>query len=126
MRVVLDTQKEGMEALVKPWELEALNFLWERGREGASSREVWEYVSKNYKISRASIINLLHRLTKNGVLEKEERSGKGGYHGVFRPRLDEREFGLEVVRTVLSKLKELFPEALNVVLKELAQSKEKI
>jgi len=50
MRVVLDTQKEGIEALVKPWELEALNFLWERGGEGASSREVWEYVSMSQAV----------------------------------------------------------------------------
>ena len=117
MRLVLDTSKSGLRALMKPWEQEVLRFLWERG-EWVNSREVWRHVSKRYRISRASIINFLKVLVEGGVLEREERSGKGGYHGVYRPRLDERAFGLMVVRTVLSKLSELYPEATREVIGE--------
>lgn len=118
MHIVFDTSKEGMETLMRPWQVEILRFIWERGKEGVTSRDVWNHLSGVYKISRASVINFLHKMTEDGVLKDEPRTGKGGYRGFYTPELDERGFGLLVVRTIISKLSEAFPDEANEAIKE--------
>ena len=49
------------------------------------SREVWSHVNKNLNpktISRASIINFLNAIVDEGVLDYNEKSGKGGYQSL--------------------------------------------
>jgi len=72
-----------------------LRFVWERNDEGAISREVWSSVNERLvgkTISRASIINFLNAMVDEGVLDYDERTGKGGYHRVYRPKLNETSF----------------------------------
>lgn len=114
MWIVFDTTKEGMETLMKPWQVEILKFAWQRGGKGFTSREV---STGTYKISRASVINFLNALTEKGVLNCEQRTGKGGYHGFYTPKYNEEEFRLLVARTIISKLYQTFPEAVREVLK---------
>jgi hypothetical protein len=68
-------------------------------------------------ISRASIINFLNGMVDEGVLDFEEKSGKGGYHRVYIPKLDEGGFKKAVAKSVLSSLIRDFPEETNDVLK---------
>ncbi|MFB0543232.1 MAG: BlaI/MecI/CopY family transcriptional regulator [Candidatus Bathyarchaeia archaeon] len=118
MHIVFDTSKQGLETLMKPWQVEILRFLWKSGREGVTSKDVWSHLSRVYKISRASVINFLQKLAEDGVLKNEPQTGKGGYRGFYTPKLDEREFGLLVVRTILTRLSEVFPDAAHEAIKE--------
>ena len=50
-------------------------------------------------------------MVEEGILTYEERSGKGGYHRIYYPKMDREQFGQHVVETITNKLKEVFPEA---------------
>jgi hypothetical protein len=68
-------------------------------------------------ISRASIINFLNAMVDEGVLDYKEKSGKGGYHRVYLPKLDEGGFKKAVAKSVISSLMRDFPKETNEVLK---------
>ncbi len=68
-------------------------------------------------ISRASIINFLNAMVDEGVLDYDERTGKGGYHRVYRPKLNETSFKKYVAQTVISSLMKDFPVETREVLK---------
>jgi transcriptional regulator CtsR len=44
------------------------------------------------------------------VLEYEEKSGKGGYHRVYYPKMKREQFAEHVVEKITDKLGEVFPE----------------
>jgi hypothetical protein len=48
-------------------------------------------------------------MVEEGILEYEERTGKGGHHRVYYPKMNRDEFADYVVRKITSKLKEVFP-----------------
>ena len=111
IEVVFDTTKTGLETVMRPWEAEALEYMWSRDGEIVSTREVWEHVYPLYGISRASINQFLMRMAFVGVLVNRPQSGKGGLHGRFTPRLDEAAFRREAVKKILDSLLDSFPEA---------------
>ena len=43
------------------------------------------------------------------ILEYEERSGKGGYHRVYYPKMNREEFAKHVKKMITDKLNEVFP-----------------
>ena len=69
-------------------------------------------------ISRASIINFLNGMVEEGVLDYEEKTGKGGYRRLYRTRLDEKAFKKHLVTTVVSSLLMDFPDETREVLEE--------
>ena len=84
---IMDLQKEGLLMFFKPWQLICLQTLW-NSNEGLSSKEVWESVKD--MISRASVINFLDEMTRNGLLIKDKMYGRGGFHGVYKAIYDEQ------------------------------------
>ena len=60
------------------------------------------------KMSRASVINSLNDMVDEGILEYEEKSGKGGYHRIYYPKMDREEFAVYITELIKEKLKELF------------------
>ena len=107
-----DVSQKGLMAVLRDYEEIALRILWESS-EGLNSRSVHERVNKKLSpnsISRASIINYLEDLREMGVLHGEEKSGKGGYHWVYKPAMDESGFKKYIVETLLGNLKRDFPE----------------
>lgn len=111
----LDTGKNGINAVWKDYENEAINYLLKRGEEGANSSSVFSQV--NFKlseigqtISRASIIFFLNRLVDDQLATYIERSGKGGYHKVYALIERTRDaFNGTVIDKFLYKLWETFP-----------------
>jgi hypothetical protein len=104
--IVYDTSQVGLEAVLRPWQLKALQVLWS-SPEGAKSVTVWAEVNKVLEgetISRASIINFLEEMRELGVLSGVEESGKGGYHWVYSPAMDESGFKRFIADTLLGKL----------------------
>ena len=51
------------------------------------------------------------------VLDYDERTGKGGYHRVYRPKLNEAAFKKYVTQTAISSLMKNFPAETKKALK---------
>ena len=118
---VFDTSKDGLGTVLTEYGEIAMRILWETNEENMKSQVVWLQVNKilmeeDKSISRASIINFLNDMVDVGVLEYEERTGKGGYHRVYSPAFDEEGFKRHMVETMISKLLEIWPEEARAVL----------
>jgi len=112
--ITYDTSQVGLEAVLRTWQLKTLQVLW-RSPGGAKSFTVWAKVNKvleGESISRASIINFLEAMREVGVLSGVEESGKGGYHWVYSPAMDESGFKTFIANTLLGRLGSEFPEGL--------------
>jgi len=120
MNLMFDPKAEGLSKVLRDYQEEALRFVW-GSEQGVNSRSVWLHVNEAFggekTISRASIINFLNAMVDEGVLNYEEKSGKGGYHRVYLPRLDESGFKKAMAKSVISSLMRDFPEETNEVLK---------
>lgn len=120
MTLIFNPASDGLSKVFRDYQEEALRFVWERNKEGAISREVWSHTNDRLvgkTISRASIINFLNAMVDEGVLDYDERTGKGGYHRVYRPKLNETAFKKYVAQTVISSLMKDFPAETKEVLK---------
>ena len=111
-----DPESRGLSKVFKDYQQEALRAVWQ-SEEGAISREVWQHVNGNLdgggSISRASIINFLNDMVDEGVLDYHEESGKGGFHRVYKPKMDESELKRYIAETVLMSLMRDFPNETN-------------
>jgi len=86
--------------------------LNEETRTGLTSGQAHGFIQgteeKELMMSRASVIFFLNDMIEEGVLEYEEESGKGGFHRVYYPKMDRRQFADHVTKTITDKLKEVF------------------
>jgi len=57
-------------------------------------------------------------ILSKGVLDYEERSGKGGYHRVYFPKMDETGYRKHILREVIESMERDFPEETKEVIKE--------
>ncbi len=116
-----DPEKNGLAKILRNYQIEALKSLWKNSEKGLTSREVYEYVNGKIdgSISRASIINFLKEMADERVLNYKERTGKGGHHRVYTPRLNESEFKKYVAQTMINSLLKDFPEETKTAISEL-------
>ena len=122
-KLEFDTSQKGLRMVLKDWQEEALRSLWENPQQGRISREVWDKVNQRMSpatISRASIINFLEDMASMGVLGKTEITGKGGYRGVYSPKMDESEFKEFVARTAVEAIVRNFPEETRQTIKKIS------
>lgn len=107
----LNTENEGLGSIWKPYEIKAVEILLSH-EERQSTGEVWNKILESgIKISRASVIFFLNRLVNEGLADFIEKTGKGGYHKLYRLIADDRtELGSVLVDRFLYKLWEIFPE----------------
>ena len=112
MPLSIDTGNIGLEMFFKPYQVEALRVLRNRGSEGANSRIVWNTVNETLPspISRASIINSLNMMVDEGVLSFTERTGKGGHQRVYRLDMTWSELKMFLARIVIDKIMVEYPE----------------
>jgi predicted transcriptional regulator len=123
MTLILNPEGDGLAKVFRDYQEIALRHVWKKGDEGVISREVWTHVNENLNpktISRASIINFLNAMVDEGVLDYTERTGKGGYHRVYRPKLDETDFKKFLAETVISSLMRDFPNETKEAIKLVA------
>ena len=120
MTLIFNPEKNGLAKILRNYQIEALKSVWKNSEKGLTSREVYEYANEKIddSISRASIINFLKAMADEGVLNYTERTGKGGYHRVYTPRLNESEFKTYVAQTMIASLLKDFPEETKGVKKE--------
>jgi len=115
MEFIFDTSKKGLETVMKEYQAICMEFLWEKGEKGGSTREAWLHINKilipkEKTISRASIIQFMRKMEEKGILKYWERTGKGGYHRIYAPLLDEAKFKELIAKRVIEKLLEEFEE----------------
>ena len=123
MSLEMDLSKTGYEMFFKPYQVLALRYLW-TVQEGANSREVWDHVNEQLQgsISRASIINSLNAIVDNGLLGYEEKTGRGGYHRIYRHRYNEAELKEYLASSFIRKLLKEFPEETRRALSQLTKT----
>jgi predicted transcriptional regulator len=84
------------------------------------SKAIMDRVNAGLKskiISRASVINFLEAMREAGVLKGVEKTGKGGYHWIYSPSMNEAEFKQYIARTILESLMRSFPEETKTTIK---------
>ncbi len=99
-----------------------MKFMWDVGGQGAISKDVWIKVNERLvgkTISRASIINFLNVMVDEGVLDFDERTGKGGYHRVYRPKYYESSFKQYLAQVMISSLMKDYPQETMEVIRSL-------
>ena len=120
--IVFDTSQHKLQKTLKDYQELSLRFVWEEQSGGAKSKEVYDFVNEKLgggrTISRASIINFLASMAEEGVLDYEERSGKGGYHRVYFPKMDETGYRKHILREVIESMDRDFPEETKEVIRE--------
>jgi len=104
IEVVFDTTKTDLEAIMVPWKAASLRYVWSKGGDVVTNRDLWEHIYPLYKISRTSINQFMKSMTEAGVLVNRPQTGKGGMHGRYSPKLGEEDFRGEVARMVLNRL----------------------
>ncbi len=122
MTLKFDPEKKGLAKILRNYQIEALKSLRKNSEKGLTSREVYEYVNGKIdgSISRASIINFLKAMADERVLNYKERTGKGGHHRVYTPRLNESEFKKYVAQTMINSLLKDFPEETKTAISQLS------
>ena len=108
-----DTNQKGLFTLFKPYQAELLEHLWDlnkKERTGFNSGEAHRFLlGSPEKKSRASVIFFLNDMVDDDILDYEERTGKGGHHRVYYPKMNRDEFALFVTERITKKLNEVFP-----------------
>ena len=111
-----NTSKDGLLTLFKPYQAAILEHLWglnSETRTGLTSSQAYTFLQETgdmeLKKSRASVIFSLNDMVDDGVLSYTKRSGKGGYHRVYFPKMNRDEFAKHVKKTITDKLAEVFP-----------------
>ena len=110
-----DTAREGLYTLFKPYQVMLLEHIWELNENekvGVNSSRAHKYLlTTSEKKSRASVIFFLNDLVDEGILDYEERTGKGGHHRVYYPKMNRDEYAAYVTGTITTKLGKVFPLA---------------
>ena len=103
-----DLGKDGLEAVLSPWQVAVMRYVWEVGE--TDSRCAYEFLrDTKFAMSRASLINFLKKMADEGFLGYSEKTGKGGFKGIWRTHaeaLDEDAFRQMVAERVRVKLLE--------------------
>ena len=86
--MIFDTSEKGLLTLFKPYQAALLEHIWELnnpGRTGITSGQAHQFLQQNndpeIRKSRAAVIFFLNDMVDDGILDYEEKSGKGGYTG---------------------------------------------
>lgn len=113
--MIFNTEEEGLLTLFKPYQAALLEYLWElneRKTVGLTSGQLYNWLKDHPDSkSRASVIFFMNDMVDEGVLEYETKTGKGGHHRVYYPKMNREEFAGYVVDKITSKLREVFPRA---------------
>lgn len=113
MPLVLNPDRQGLEKVLRDYQIASMKMVWENAESGATSREVYLQVNDalkgNRTISRASIINFLNDMCNEGILKYEEENCKGGTRRKYFPGMDEEGFKRHIAKTAFDSLLKDFP-----------------
>ena len=121
--LVFDMSESGLRIVLKDYQEIALRVIWE-SHEGLRSKQVLDRVNDRLKdktISRASVINFLEDMREMGALSGVEETGKGGYHWVYSPAMDESGFKRFIAEKLIGSLRNSFPDELSPAIEKLVK-----
>ena len=122
MPLVIDPAQEGLEKVLRDYQIEALKIIWAHNGDGLTSREVFEATNKRLgtgkSVSRASIINFLNAMCDEHILDFDEETCKGGMRRKYKKGLDEAGFKKHIVSDVLNSLMSDFPDETLAAIKD--------
>jgi predicted transcriptional regulator len=122
-RFLFDPYQPRLRKVLKDYEELALRHFWDEKAEDAGSKDVWNYVSEKMgegrTISKASVIQFLKAMGKEGVLESRRVRGRGGYHFKYTANMDENRFTRNIARTIIDSLMRDFPQETLEALREI-------
>ena len=108
-----DMMQEGLLTVFKPYQAVLMEHIWDLNKSenvGVTSGEAHQFLQvQPERKSRASVIFFLNDMVEEGVLDYEERTGKGGYHRVYYPLMDRDGFQKYITEKINSKLEKMFP-----------------
>jgi len=86
----INLEGTGLSLIFKPYQVEIVKLLLNKKEVG--SREAWQYIQDKpvQTKSRASVINFLNAMVKEGVMKDRSTTGKGGHRGNYSLRVDEK------------------------------------
>jgi len=122
LTLVIDPSRNGLEKVLRDYQIEAMKLIWAHNGEGMTSREVYD--ATNIKlgggksVSRASIINFLNAMCDEGILDYEEETCKGGMRRKYKKGLDEKGFKKFIASEVLISMMNDFPNETIAAIKE--------
>jgi len=85
--VIFKLDKKGLETVLLPWQAELMRWIWGVGGEVDSRTAHSRLKGSPTKMSRASAINFLDKMTEEGFLDYREATTKGGWKRIYRPSL---------------------------------------
>jgi len=101
-----DLEKEGLETVLRPWQVELMRWIWSVHREVDSRAAYIHIQGSETPMSRASSINFLNTMAEEGFLIYREVTTKGGWKRVYRPSsiaLDEETFSRTIAERIIDK-----------------------
>jgi predicted transcriptional regulator len=94
--------KRGVETLLSPLESDVLRILWKK--EHVKAREVYDLLKRKRKVALTSVVVILDRLHKKGLVKRITKPGRGGYHYIYTPNTTKIDFEHSVMEGVTDKL----------------------
>jgi len=101
-----DMDKEGLETVLLPWQLELMRWIWSVDREVDSRAAYIHIQGSETPMSRASSINFLNTMTEEGFLIYREVTTKGGWKRLYKPSKiasDEEVFSRTIAERIIDK-----------------------
>ena len=104
----------GLNAVLKPYQIEIIKYLWAYPDNGKSSKQIYDAVKEKLPdgktISRTSIIISLNTLVADGVVMFQEITDRRSRRRVYKSKFDESGYKRHIIETLLLILLEEFPE----------------
>ncbi|MBI0582632.1 MAG: BlaI/MecI/CopY family transcriptional regulator [Methanomassiliicoccus sp.] len=102
---------EGMstDSFLGPLESRVLDTIWSSEKRPLTVREVHRMMEAD-KLAYTTIMTTMNRLFEKNLLDREVRSGKGGLHYTYWPRMEKETFERTAIQGVLDSLIEKFGE----------------
>lgn len=108
-KMKLDTEAIGTDAIFRPYQAGIIDLIY-GAEEPQKSLFFWTGLKANgVSKSRASVINYLNRLVDLGLIGYESRTGKGGYHRIYRVIMTRSQFEGKIIDMFLAALQTAFP-----------------
>lgn len=104
MKFSLKPKRSGIEALLGELELTVMEALWTTGP--APGRLIYEQVRKNKKVAYTTVLTVLDRLAKKGLVRKNQQSNPA----LFSPSISKQEFQARTSRQLMELALTLSPE----------------
>ena len=119
----IDPSKQGLRKFLKEHEEHTLRYFWDGNETPVGTKKVWENVNSELgektSVSRATIINFLAKMEREGVLTAQDSTGRGGHRPLYSKSYDEKGFLQYIIRAIFDSMMKDYPSVTRETLKQL-------